>query len=326
MAFRIIIHGGAGAMRNMGTSAEAQYRAGLIEATAAGAGILREGGSAREAVVSAVSWMERCGAFNAGRGSALSSAGEIEADAAVMDGNSLAVGAVAAVPGLTNAVAIAEDVLKYSPHCLLAGSPVLDWAREQGTDIECFPIPETRYTQYRHLIAELGVAQHADDLVDRGGTHDLGDTVGAVAMDESGALATAVSTGGIWLKTSGRVGDSPLVGGGLWADSSSGASCATGTGEYIIRSMLIARISIGMEQGLSSSESVVQGLDWLKQRFGSGKAGVIAIDRLGGMTARFDTAGMGRGWMTDEMKSPMVAVWPEEAFPQPSGSVGAHTS
>lgn len=315
MGFRIIVHGGAGAMRNMGTSAEAQYRAGLIDATNAGAGILRDGGSARQAVISAVRHMERCGAFNAGRGSALSSIGQIEADAAVMDGESLAVGAVAAVPGLTNAVAIAEEILRYSPHCLLAGSAVLDWARGRGTEIECFPIPESRHAQYRHMIAELGEADDANDLVDRGGTHDLGDTVGAVAMDEKGALATAVSTGGIWLKTSGRVGDSPLVGGGLWADSSSGASCATGTGEYIIRSMLIARISIGMEEGLSASESTRQGLNWLKHKFGAGKAGVIAIDRLGLMTARFDTAGMGRGWMSDEMAEPIVAVWPEEAFP-----------
>lgn len=311
----MLIHGGAGAMRNMGALAETLYREGLVDATTIGADILRGGGTARDAVVAAVRQMEACGAFNAGRGSALSSIGQIEADAAVMDGDTLAVGAVAAVPGLTNAVGIAEDVLTHSPHCLLAGSAVLEWVRGRETKVECFPIPETRLAQYRQMLRELGEAGNTDDLVDRGGTHDLGDTVGAIAMDGRGALATAVSTGGIWLKTTGRVGDSPLVGGGLWADSSSGAACATGTGEYIIRSMLVARLSIGMEQGLSAPESARQGLLWLEKRFGTGKAGVIAIDHHGVMTARFDTAGMGRGWMTDEMAEPIVAIWPEEAVP-----------
>ncbi len=315
MTFRLVIHGGAGAMRSMGADAEALYRAGLKEAARIGGVVLSSGGSAREAVVAAVQSMEESGAFNAGRGSALCESGVIEADAAVMDGGTLGTGAVAALPNVTNAVTVANALVEGSPHCLLAGSAALTWAEENLDHVECMAVPDRRITQWHKMLAAATQSDAAEGLVDLGGTHDLGDTVGAVALDAHGALATAVSTGGLWLKTDGRVGDSPLIGAGYWADSESGAACATGTGEFIMRALLVSRIAIAMEDGRSSADSARSGLNWLKARFGAGKAGVIAIDKCGVITAPFDTAGMGRAWLTETMGAPMVAIWPEEPSP-----------
>ena len=315
MTIAILIHGGAGAMRSMSESAETAYRAGLKSSVDAGYAVLESSGSARSAVVAAVRVMERSTAFNAGRGSALSAAGHIEADAAVMDGTKLETGAVAAVPHLTNAVTIADAILEHSPHCLLAGEAVMGWAKAHAVPVETTAVPEARVSQWRKMMEKREVSAQAEALVSMGGTHDLGDTVGAVAIDASGAVATAVSTGGIWLKSEGRVGDSPLVGAGLWADNQSGAACATGTGEFIIRSMLVSRIAQTMERGDDATTSARRGLDWLADRFGSGKAGVIAIDANGRMSAPFDTAGMGRAWRSASMSEAMVAVWPEEPSP-----------
>ncbi len=315
MTYGILIHGGAGAMRSMGASAEAAYRAGLHAAVSAGHDCLASGGNARDAVVSAVRVMETSTAFNAGRGSALSLGGIIEADAAVMEGSTLKVGAVAAVPDLTNAVMIADALLDRSPHCVLAGPAASRWAEREQLDVETATVPAARLKQWQEMMAKRDTSVEAESLVSMGGTHDLGDTVGAVALDIQGSMATAVSTGGIWLKAEGRVGDSPLVGAGLWADDQSGAACATGTGEFIIRSMLVSRIAIALEQGLDASESSRMGLDWLKARFGTGKAGVIAMDPSGKMSAPFDTAGMGRAWQSHSMPAPIVAIWPEEPSP-----------
>ena len=222
---------------------------------------------------------------------------------------------MAALPNVTNAVTVANALVDGSPHCLLAVAAALKWAQENLDHVECFAVPKRRITQWKKMCAAALQSNGSEGLVGMGGTHDLGDTVGAVALDSQGALATAVSTGGIWLKTDGRVGDSPLVGAGFWADSQSGAACATGTGEFIMRGMLVSRIAIAMEEGRSASDSARYGLDWLKSRFGTGKAGVIAIDSSGVMTAPFDTAGMGRAWLTETMLHPMVAIYPEESSP-----------
>ena len=191
-------------MRSMSSSAELAYRKGLTDSVSAGQQILRSGRTARAAVLAAVRVMETSEAFNAGRGSALSMNGTIEADAAIMDGETLDTGAIAAVPNVTNAVALAEAVLERSAHCLLAGSSVLDWAASEALDVETFPVPQTRKAQWESRLEQLNGNTDVRNLVDMGGTHDLGDTVGAIALDENGRLAVAVSTGGIWMKANGR--------------------------------------------------------------------------------------------------------------------------
>lgn len=299
-------------MRSMSAQAERAYREGLRVATVSGQQVLAKNDSARDAVVAAVRQMELSMAFNAGRGSALALDGTIEADAAVMDGDGLETGAVAAVPGVTNAVELADALLDGSVHCLLAGEAAVRWAQSMQVAVEKHPVPEARLRSWKARVNAPAAAHEGKRLMSMSGTHDLGDTVGAVALDNNGRLAVAVSTGGIWLKANGRVGDSPLVGAGYWADSQSGAACATGTGEFIMRSILVSRIALQLESGHSAIESARIGLDWLSSRFGAGKAGVIAIDGNGEMTAPFDTAGMGRAWVTENMSEPTVGIWPED--------------
>lgn len=312
MSYRLLIHGGAGAMRSMSATAESAYRSGLAASILDGKKVLAKNGSAREAVVASVRQMELSMAFNAGRGSALALDGTIESDAAVMDGEGLETGAVAAVPGVTNAVALADALLDGSVHCLLAGEGAVRWAESIQVGVEKHPVPEARLRSWQARVSAPAAEHEGKRLMSMSGTHDLGDTVGAVALDSNGRIAVAVSTGGIWLKENGRVGDSPLVGAGYWADSQSGAACATGTGEFIMRSILVSRIVLQLEAGYSAIQSARSGLDWLSSRFGAGKAGVIAIDRNGGMTAPFDTAGMGRAWVTETMSAPTVGIWPED--------------
>ncbi len=310
----IVVHGGAGAMRSMGAEKEAEYRLGLAEAARAGAAVLARSESAIDAATAAVAAMEASGVFNAGHGSCLTLDGEIEVDAAVMDGRDLSYGAIAGVPGLSNAVELAEGIRTGSPHCLFAGSKALQLAATLPgfTAIEARPSAERVRKWESHRRNNPVAPSLADQLTALGGTHDEGDTVGAVALDGEGNLAAAVSTGGIWLKQPGRVGDSPLAGSGLWAENDCVACAATGTGEFIMRVALAADIRSRVQAGSTASHAAKDALAALRERFGSDRAGVIALGHDGEIAAPFDTAGMGRAWMRSGDAEPTVRVWPEE--------------
>ncbi len=313
----IVIHGGAGAMRTMGADKEAAYRAGLRTATLRGAACLGRGGRAVDAAVEAVAAMEESGDFNAGHGSCLTTAGEVEVDAAVMNGADLGYGAVAAVPGLGNAVRLADAVRTESAHCLFAGPSALAWAEANSLfkpDI-AEPSPARIRRWERLTAAGDGGFQKADDLIAMGGTHDEGDTVGAAVLDAYGGLAAAVSTGGIWMKTPGRVGDSPIAGAGLWAEDGLVACSATGTGEFIMRVALCSEIRARCAQGMSAEQAGAEALKYLENRFGSDRAGLVAVDSNGRISTAFHTAGMGRAWMRMGDTNPTVRVWPEEDTP-----------
>ncbi|MFN3200876.1 MAG: isoaspartyl peptidase/L-asparaginase family protein, partial [Bradymonadia bacterium] len=315
MSWSLVIHGGAGAMKSMGPERERAYREGLHASMHAGQQVLAADGSAVDATIAAVRVMEACGAFNAGHGSCLNQEGHIEADAAVMDGTEGLIGAVAAAPMLANAVEVAELIRTQSPHCLLAGEGAAKFATSQGFTPEPAIISPHRQEAYEaQLLAQqvTGPPISAEDLTRLGGTHDSGDTVGAVARDAHGRLAVAVSTGGIWLKHPGRVGDSPLPGAGFWAEDGLGAICATGTGEFIIRGMLCQQVINTLARGDTLDFAANDALDRFSARFGRGKAGLIAIDAYGNMIAPFHTEGMGRGRWCDGMDGPEVAVWPGE--------------
>lgn len=301
-------------MRTMSAEKEAEYRGGLVIAIESGAQVLKTGGTAIDAVVAAVSSMEAGGAFNAGQGSCLTLDGEIEVDAAVMDGADLSYGAIAGVPGLSNAVALAERIRTDSPHCLFAGAKALKLAAQlDGFEPEAAtPSPERVRKWEAHRRENPVAPSLADQLTALGGTHDEGDTVGAVALDSHGQLAAAVSTGGIWLKQPGRVGDSPLAGAGLWAENECVACAATGTGEFIMRVALAADVRARVQAGRSVQEASQDALGALRERFGADRAGLIAVGADGCVTAPFDTAGMGRGWMRAGDSIPTVRVWPEE--------------
>ncbi len=328
----ILVHGGAGAMRGMTPEREAQYRDGMRAAAAVGAAILRAGGSALDAATAAMVDMEDGGVFNAGLGSCLTTAGTVEMDAAVMRGSDRAIGAVAGVAELANPILAARAVMEHTPHCLLAAEGALAFARDQGLERRTDFPPAHRRAEWESKratlearaagksveqgLAELGGvlgAQEDDPL----GGDDHHDTVGAVAMDAQGRLAAAVTTGGIWLKMPGRVGDSPLPGAGFWAVDGHGAAVATGTGEYLMRVMICHEAVHFMRAGDDAQTACEAVVALLESEFGPDQGGLIAIDPQGRLGWAINTHGMGRAAWHAGMAEPAVAVWPEDDWDRP---------
>ena len=322
----IILHGGAGAMKTMAGARERRYRAALRAACAHAASILRSGGSALDASQAACVHMEDSGTFNAGLGSCLTSDGTIEMDAAVMRGTDRGFGAVAGVEGVANPVLVARAVMERTPHCLLQGTGAGGFAAEQGFPLRAdFPSAD-RLEAWQLKKAELDTRGPWIDLADRlaslggvAGTEPVadseavgpGDTVGAVAIDREGRMAAAVTTGGIWMKQPGRVGDSPLPGAGLWAVDGAGAACATGTGEMILK-VLLCREAV--DRMGDATEACAGAIGMLEEHFGSGLAGVIGIGPDGRPGYAFHTNGMGRATWVEGMDESAVAVWPGEEW------------
>lgn len=330
----ILVHGGAGAMRGMTSEREQRYRDGLRTAADAGAAVLRAGGTALDAAIAAVVSMEDSGTFNAGLGACLTSSGTVEMDAAVMRGSDRGIGAVACVRDVANPVHLARAVMDHTPHCLLVGDGALALAASQSLSLrEDFP-PASRLAEWERKkarleartagksleqgLAELGgvLGDQEDDPAasrDLALSHDpVGDnhdTVGAVACDDSG-VAIAVSTGGIWLKMPGRVGDSPLPGAGFWATAA--ASCATGTGESLMRVMIGKEVTDGIDRHGDPQRACVDAVSLLEQHCGPNQGGVIAVAPDGRLGWAINTTGMGRAAWTEAMPEPAVAVWAEE--------------
>jgi beta-aspartyl-peptidase (threonine type) len=264
----IIVHGGAGTWTADRFDAA---RAGVRAAAAAGDAILAAGGTALDAVVAAVRVLEDDPEFNAGRGSALTRDGTVETDAAVMDGEHQRIGAVAAVPDLGNAVALARAVLDANEHVLLAGAAAWRFAAEVGI------------TPADSLVTDRALARWR-----AGATGSSGGTVGAVARDAAGRFAAATSTGGIAGKRSGRIGDSPIPGAGTWADRH-GAMSATGDGEAILRVALARGIAARVAGGMTLRDAAIAGLHELRA-ITSGSAGVIAVDAHGALGVQLSPA------------------------------------
>ncbi len=251
----IIVHGGAGVVT---ADRFERLRAGVRAAAEAGDAILAAGGSALDAVVAAVRVLEDDPEFNAGRGSALTRDGTVETDAAVMDGEGQRVGAVAAVPDLGCAVALARAVLDAGEHAILAGPAAWRFAAEVGIA----PAPAGS------LVTERAKAR----LASKG-------TVGAAARDARGHFAAATSTGGIVGKRAGRVGDSPIPGAGTWADAHAAIS-ATGDGEAILRVALARGVAARVAAGQPLRAAAIDALRELA-RITRGSAGLVAVDRAG---------------------------------------------
>jgi isoaspartyl peptidase/L-asparaginase-like protein (Ntn-hydrolase superfamily) len=220
--------------------------------------------------------LETCGLYVAGRGSAPNSAGHVELDASIMDGKSREAGAVAALCDFVSPVQVARGVMEKTPHVMLAGTGALEFARAQG--FAEVPDPTDYYT--------LPVGVTRDDIED--GAHG---TVGAVALDASGGLAAATSTGGTFGKLHGRIGDTPLIGPGTWADDNIAISF-TGTGEHIIRAGGATAIAFRYRSGVALSDAIGETLKEIK-RLG-GDAGVIAVTRSGEIAMPYNSQGMKR--------------------------------
>ncbi len=296
----IAIHGGAGAITRTALSAEKEqeYIQALSGIVAAGQQILAQGGSALDAVTEAVRLLEECPLFNAGKGSVFTHQGTHELDACVMDGRTCDAGAVAGVSRIRNPILAARAVLENSQHVLFAGEGAERFATAHGLEMVApdFFFTQSRFDQLHRAQAELGRV-----LLDHDGAEPIDPdskfgTVGAVALDALGNLAAATSTGGMTNKQAGRVGDTPIIGAGCYANNATVAVSSTGTGEIFMRGVAAYDVSALMEYaGLSlqqASDRVV--MEKLLAMGGSG--GMIAIDSQGNVALPFNSEGMYRGF------------------------------
>jgi beta-aspartyl-peptidase (threonine type) len=287
--WKLVVHGGAGIIEKSRITPEQDrdIRAGLDRALAAGEAILAGGGSATDAVEAAIRALEDDPNFNAGRGAVFTYDGRNELDAAIMDGSDRSAGAVTGVTTTRHPVSLARAVKDHSPHVLLRGRGADQFSREQGleqVDNSWFATPERR----RQLDEMKANKVNAFDVDLKYGT------VGAVALDANGHVAAATSTGGLTGKRWGRIGDSPIIGAGTYADDGAAAVSATGSGEYFIRALaayqVAERVKIGgesLQQALDDSLADVRSL--------GGTGGMIAVAPTGEMAWGFTTPGMYRG-------------------------------
>jgi beta-aspartyl-peptidase (threonine type) len=292
----LAIHGGAGTIRRdeLTPEREAAYRAALEAALQAGGTILAAGGSAEEAVVAAAMSLEDCPLFNAGHGATFTAAGTIEMDAALMTSPSQAgtakAGAVTGVTRIRNPILAAQAVMRATPHVLLAGAAADEFASAQGLAME-----PPAYFETEHRRAQLIAAQAAQTVsLDHDLPAKMG-TIGAVARDRHGALAAATSTGGMTNKRAGRVGDTPILGAGTWADGHVAVSC-TGTGEAFMRCVAAHEIAALMRLAGKSLEEATSEVALLRVPEAGGRGGLIAVDAAGQVALPFGTEGMYRGW------------------------------
>lgn len=296
MKYVLIIHGGAGAIRRDKLSAkeEEKYRKGLESALQEGQHILKSGGASIDAVQSAVTHMENNPVFNAGKGSVMTHDEEFELDASIMEGKERQAGAVCGLRHIANPILVAREVLRESVHVLLSGKGARRFAESKGFE----RIPQSYFhTEKREKQLEWAKKKDAVFL-DHSPDEKYG-TVGAVALDKSGNLAAATSTGGLTNKKWGRIGDSPLIGAGTWADNRSCAVSCTGHGEAFMRSAtayeVAARIRFAdstLEEAAKSAifESIAQlGFD----------GGLIAVDHHGNIATPFNSLGMYRGYVKE---------------------------
>lgn len=288
--FSIAIHGGAGTIlrSTMTPTLQQQYESGLRDALHAGYAMLEKGGSSIDAVVAAVVSLENFPLFNAGKGSVFNNLGGHEMDAAIMYGKSLEAGAVCGVRHVKNPVSLAKEIMQHSEHVLLSGEGAEQFARLRQLafeEDEYFYI-EQRYKQWQDALKEDTVRlDHSDKKFG---------TVGAVALDISGNLAAATSTGGMTNKKFGRVGDSPLIGAGTYANNRTCAISCTGHGELFIRSVVAHDISCLMEyRGLSLKEACDIVVHSKLVAIG-GEGGLIAISKDGDIEMPFNSEGMYR--------------------------------
>ncbi len=294
--FGLVIHGGAGTISRdkLSPEMEQNYREKLEEALQAGFEILASGGSSLDAVEKAIVIMEDSPLFNAGKGAVFASSGQNELDASIMDGKTLQAGAVSGVKHIKNPIKAARLVLKKSPHVLLYGNGAETYAQEHGLD---FVDQGYFYTERRWQSLQKARARAIETEPEKHGT------VGVVALDNNGNLAAGTSTGGLTNKRFGRIGDSPIIGAGNYADNRTCAISATGTGEYFMRTVCAYAISAQMGFGGVSLQNAAE--DVINNEIGGlgGTGGVIGIDKSGDICMVFNTSGMYRGFKMSDGQS-----------------------
>lgn len=295
--YSIAIHGGAGTLVKglMTAELEAAYKAALETALNAGYSVLETGGTALDAVETAVKLLEDTPLFNAGKGSVFTAEGTHEMDASIMDGQTLKAGAVSLITGIKNPVALARDIMDKSYHVFLAGEGAMTFAKSNGYEIldPVYFYDEVRYQQWQGI--KDSDSFQLDHCVKKDGKFG---TVGAVACDQNGNTAAATSTGGMTNKKWGRVGDSPMIGAGTYANDTTCAVSCTGSGEFFIRGVVAYDVSCLMEyKGLSLQQAAHEVINTRILKIG-GDGGLIAVDAQGNIAMPFNTEGMYRGFRT----------------------------
>ncbi len=296
--YAIAIHGGAGTLMTGSVSPEKEkeFHEKLSEALQAGYSILAKGGSAVDAVEAAVRVMEDSPLFNAGKGSVFNCDGVNEMDAAIMNGKNLKAGAIAEVHTIRNPISAAKAVMEKTKHVLLASAGAEKFAKENGLEIvdPSYFYYEERHKQWLATKDDDSTNSWAGDGIPEG-TKKFG-TVGCVALDNQGNIAAATSTGGVNNKKFGRVGDSPIIGAGTYANNKTCAVSCTGEGEYFIRNVVAYDISALMEyKGMNLAQATAEVMK--KVALLGGEGGLIAIDNQGNISAPFNTSSMFRGWI-----------------------------
>jgi beta-aspartyl-peptidase (threonine type) len=303
----LLVHGGAGVIErsDMTPASEAAYRAGIRAALMTGHAVMAAGGSSLDAVAAAVCVLEDDPLFNAGRGAVFTADGTNELEAAIMDGATLRAGAVTLVTTVKNPVLLARLVMEKTPHVLLAGHGAEALARAHGlATVDPDYFRTERRLQALHRMNQSAQAPRATEADKHG-------TVGAVALDRAGNLAAATSTGGRNNKLAGRVGDTPMIGAGTYADNATVAVSGTGEGEYFMRTLAAHSISALIEHCGWSVERAAEHCVHGKLAALGGTGGVIAIDRTGRFAMPFNTPGMYRGHVGSDGQ-PVTLIYGDE--------------
>jgi beta-aspartyl-peptidase (threonine type) len=295
-AYAIAIHGGAGTIlkKNMTPERESAYRAALNEALTIGETILKEGGSSMDAVVKTIEHLENSPLFNAGKGAVFTHEGRNELDASIMDGNTRNAGAIGGITIVKNPIKAARAVMENSPHVLLTGTGAESFAKEQGLEIvpNSYFYTENRWNSLQRAIEkEQSPTGMADQPIDS----KFG-TVGCAALDKEGNLAAGTSTGGMTNKRYNRIGDSPIIGAGTYANNASCAVSCTGHGEYFIRYAVAYDLSARMEYAGESLQDAADHIIHKKLKEAGGNGGFIAVDKWGNVAMPFNTEGMYRAY------------------------------
>ncbi|PTX60618.1 beta-aspartyl-peptidase (threonine type) [Kordia periserrulae] len=308
----LVIHGGAGTIlkKNMTPEREAEYKAMLEKAAKKGYEILNNGGSSLDAVEQTIHILENSPLFNAGKGAVFANNGKNELDASIMEGKTLNAGAVAGVTNLKNPISAARKVMENSDHVLLARKGAEEFAAAQGLEVvdTSYFYTEARYNSLqRAKEGDKDKAAYIDPYIK---DYKYG-TVGCVALDKDGNIAAGTSTGGMTNKKWNRVGDSPIIGAGTYANNKTCAVSATGHGEYFIRAAVAHDISAMMEYKNMSLQDAAKEVIQNKLKNMGGDGGIIAIDVKGNLVAEFNTPGMYRA-MVDEKGTITIGIYKDE--------------
>jgi len=315
----LVVHGGAGTIRRdqMTPERDREYRLALARALYAGQDVLDAGGTSMDAVIAAIRIMEDSPLFNAGRGAVFTNDGRNELDASLMDGRTLAAGAVAGVTRVRNPIELARAVMERSPHVMMAGAGADRFAEEQGLELvdPAYFRTEARWEalQRARESDRIRLSEEEDPGAQSGREPDdfkFG-TVGAVALDREGDLAAGTSTGGMTNKRWGRIGDAPIIGAGTYANNHSCGVSATGHGEYFIRAVVAYDICARMEYRGISLENA--GREVVMERLVEmgGEGGVVALDRDGNVSMPFNTPGMYRGYI-DSRGRALIMIYSDD--------------